>query len=407
MPNRLFVPQNVASICGIGLAVTTLVSSCEKAVPIPTLRQVSGRPNKGTAAMPPTVSAGDGFVAYKEKIQGTQITFEMLPIPGGEFLIGSPATELSRSADEGPQRRIRIEPFFIGKYEVTWPEYEQFNKNYARLVGPNRPRISPDRLADTVVFPVPYEHWDDFDKFVLQRMGGHGEGFPAVGMSQFAAKQYTKWLSKITGRFYRLPTEAEWEYACRAGTTTPYSFGDDPRQLKDYGWFSMNSAESDDDPGYHKIGTKLPNPWGVYDMYGNVAEWCIDKYEAGFYATLNNGTSKGVEAINSPIGSRSPYPRVIRGGSYDSEASECRSASRSASSEKLNAADAELPKNVHWLTLCHSIGFRLVSPKRPATEAEMRLYWDYPDARTQEALQLTAHRQVRGLVGADAAGKSE
>ena len=136
------------------------------------------------------------------------------------------------------------------------------------------------------------------------------EGYPAICMTQFAAKMYCKWLSAKTGHYYRLPTEAEWEYACRAGTNTAYSFGDDPAKLGDYAWYSDNSDEK-----YHKVGKKKPNPWGLYDMHGNVAEWCVDQYCPDRYKQLAD------KPVDNPVaGVTKAYPQVVRGGAWTDEA---------------------------------------------------------------------------------------
>ena len=166
---------------------------------------------------------------FTESISGSDVKFDMLPIPAGTFMMGSPDTEKGRKKDEGPQIEVQVDAFYMGKYTVTQTEYNLFLSNYQRLAAAGAPAIPGDKMADAVTYPTPMYELEAGP--VFDRMG-RGGSFPAVIMSQFAARQYTKWLSKKTGRFYRLPTEAEWEYACRAGTTTAYSFGDDPAQLE-------------------------------------------------------------------------------------------------------------------------------------------------------------------------------
>ena len=165
------------------------------------------------------------------------------------------------------------------------------------------------------------------------------EGYPAICMTQFAAKMYCKWLSAKTGRYYRLPTEAEWEYACRAGTTTAYSFGDDPEKLGDYAWYFDNSDEK-----YHKVGQKKPNPWGLYDMHGNVAEWCLDQYVADRYKQL------GGKLVENPlVAVTKTYPQVVRGGSWADEAPLLRSAARRGSSKDWKSQDPQIPQSIWYL----------------------------------------------------------
>jgi formylglycine-generating enzyme required for sulfatase activity len=227
---------------------------------------------------------------YDEKIPGTDVTFNLVPIPGGKFLMGSPETEKKRKADEGPQFTVEVEPFWMAATEVTQAEYNTFLDNYSKLGAIKRPQIPKDKLADAVTYPTPMYTLDAGP--IIQRMG-EGPKFPAVIMSQFAARQYTKWLSKKTGHFYRLPTEAEWEYAARAGTTTAYSFGDDVKELGDFAtYIDNNDPKKIGDGGYLAVGSKKPNPWGLYDMHGNVAEWCIDAYAADWYKQFAGKTVK-------------------------------------------------------------------------------------------------------------------
>ncbi len=319
---------------------------------------------------------------FTDQIPGTTVKFDMLPIPGGKFQMGSPAEEKKRKDDEGPQFQVQVDPFWMGKYTVTWAEYNVFLQNYYRMAkAENAPKIPTDKAADVVTYPTPMYELDAGP--VLDRMG-RGDRYPAVIMSQLAARQYTKWLSKKTGHFYRLPTEAEWEYACRAGTTTAYSFGDDRKQLKEYAWYFDNSALADGDGAYHEVGLKKPNPWGLFDMHGNVAQWCIDQYAADWYKHFDGKSVAEAEAINWPT---TQYPRAIRGGSWNSEAEECRSASRYGSDAKLNLRDPQIPKSPHWLTEGFWIGFRIISPVKEPPEGEKNKWWEPEDDATKTVLQ--------------------
>jgi formylglycine-generating enzyme required for sulfatase activity len=321
--------------------------------------------------------------SFTEQIPGTQVRFEMIAVPGGEFLMGSPPSENGRKADEGPQVRVRMDPFCIGKFSVTWPEYQEFMTGYQRLqINWREKRVDP--TADAVTYPTPMYDLEFGPR--LLRMGGRKEGMPAVAMSQFAARQYTKWLSKKTGRFYRLATEAEWEYACRAGTTTTYCFGDDPMALDAFGWSIENSNVADGNPGYHRVGQKKPNAWGLYDMHGNVGQWCFDAYDANWYAKFAGKTVDWHEVINWPT---RRYPCVIRGGSYESERETCRSATRMHSTKDLNAFDPGFPKSPYWESDGPWLGFRLACPPKEPDEAEKLKFWDPApdDAATNDSIR--------------------
>ncbi len=302
---------------------------------------------------------------YKQKLRDTDVVFEMVPVPGGEFVMGSPSTEEGRNEDEGPQHKVRIEPFWMGKCEVTWDEYDIWRlrlDEQRRQLG-KRAADDVDKVADAVTRATKEYRAMDFGM-------GH-DGFPAICMTQLAAKQYCEWLTARTGQYYRLPTEAEWEYACRAGTTTAYSFGDDPAQSGDYAW-SYDNAEDK----YHKVGLKKPNPWGLYDMHGNVAEWVLDRYEPDFYTKFEPDQT-AIFPVCLPNGDE--YPRVVRGGSWYDDPPLLRSAARMASTPDWKIQDPQLPQSKWYLTDATFVGFRVVRPLNPPAEAEIKKFVLYPD----------------------------
>ncbi len=308
----------------------------------------------------PEAKASDaaGMKAYVEQVPGTDSKFRMVPIPGGKFVMGSPATEKGHQPDEGPQHEVKVEPFWMEEHEVTWGEYELWSlaldkqrRKFHKTETTNR-----DELVDAVAVPTsPYQEMS---------FGMGKEGTPAICMTQFAAKVYCRWLSAKTGRYYRLPTEAEWEYACRAGTTTAYSFGDDAAKLGEYAWFTENSEDK-----YHRVATKKANPWGLYDMYGNVSEWVIDQYVADFY-----GKTAGKVADNPLSPDTKEYGRVVRGGSWDDDADKCRSATRRASEKDWKKQDPQIPKSIWYLTDATFVGFRVIRPLRVPTPEEAKKY---------------------------------
>jgi formylglycine-generating enzyme required for sulfatase activity/mono/diheme cytochrome c family protein len=297
---------------------------------------------------------------YEVTIPGTDVKFKMVPVPGGEFVMGSPEGEPGRKPDEGPQHKVKIEPFWMGTCEVTWNEYELFQfpeeeKKRRRRMGSEE---TIHALADAVSRPT--------TPYVEMSFGMGKDGYPAISMTQHAANTYCKWLSAKIGQFYRLPTEAEWEYAARAGTTTPYSFGDDLKKLGEYAWYAENS-----DFKYQKVGTKKPNPWGLHDMHGNVIEWCLDQYEPEGYKQFVAATAE-----NPWIVATKPYPHVARGGSWDDDPPALRSAARRGSSAAWKQQDPQLPKSIWYHTDAQFLGFRIIRPlKLPPEALELRKYW--------------------------------
>ena len=301
----------------------------------------------------------DSFKPYKQEISGTEVTIEMTPIQGGTFTMGSPTGEVGHKTDESPQHQVKIDDFWMSTYEITWEQYELFRSREIDDI-PGKKDNEIDIQIDAVSGATP--------PYTDMSFGMGKEDYPAINITQYAAATFCKWLSAKTGRFYRLPTEAEWEYACRAGSQAAYHFGNDSNQLDEYAWFEDNSGEA-----YHKIGQKKPNPWGLYDMHGNVAEWTMDQYLPDFYQKLDQKTSINPWAIPTEL-----YPKVVRGGSWKDSAKKLRSAARRGSRASWKQRDPQLPKSLWWLTDAPFVGIRIIRPKNTPSPVEAENYWLKP-----------------------------
>lgn len=296
---------------------------------------------------------------YIQNIPGTPEVIEMAFIPGGTFSMGSPKSEQGHFGDEGPQHLVEVAPFWMGKFEITWDLYELF---ISRGIDKKRPATVSGKEVEIDVAAVS----GATQPYTEMSFGMGVEGYPAICMTQLAAVKFCEWLSAMTGNFYRLPTEAEWEYACRAGTKTAYSFGDTPSNLDIYAWHEGNSGGA-----YHKVGQKEPNPWGLYDMHGNVSEWTLDQYVPTVYNTRKRKT------VDNPLQTPTKtYPRVIRGGAWSDKPNRLRSAARRPSSKKWKKRDPQIPKSLWWHTDAPFVGFRVVRPLETPSPLEQNKYWN-------------------------------
>lgn len=329
------------------------------------------------------------MVAYTETIPGTDVTFDMVPIPGGTFLIGSPNDEAGRNDDEGPQAKVEVAPMWVAKCEVTWSEYQQYMQLctvFEKFDDLGIRQVTEKNQIDAITAPSKlYEPSFTFS-------AGDGPRHPAVSMSQYAAKQYTKWLSLLTGSFYRLPTEAEWEYTCRAGTTSAYHFGNDPSKLTEYGWFYENA-----DDETHPVGEKQPNAWGLYDMHGNASEWVLDAYDANRYAEIASTDNPAAMRKSTEL-----FPRVLRGGSWNLDPPDCRCATRRSSDDDAwRSYDPNTPKSPWWFASDDSqdVGFRIVRPLVPPPREEREEFWGTNVASVLRVVKQRIDKEGRGERG--------
>ncbi len=304
------------------------------------------------------VTAFENFI---ETIPGTAASISMIAVPGGEFTIGSPEDEPFRKDNEGPQRRVRISPFFMGEVEVTWDQFWAFysetmseGRTPPAVIYANNSRDDIDAVSGpTPPFGLPDQGWG---------MGSR----PAITMTHYSAQTFCQWLSLKTGKKYRLPTEAEWEYAARGGTQTPYFFEGNPRKLSNEGFlkdiFKPDTTGIDSHVIYvnnsdnrsQEPSETRPNPFGLKNMLGNVMEYCEDWYAEDSYESITDGEL-------DPKGPSEGTEHVVRGGHYNSDAADLRSAARSHTEhDDWLKTDPQNPKSIWWYSDVKGIGFRVV-----------------------------------------------
>jgi formylglycine-generating enzyme len=314
----------------------------------------------GTRELYTEAAKVESFENFTEYIPNSAVSFKMVAIEGGAFTMGSPEKEPFRKSDEGPVREVTVSSFFMGETEVTWDEFWTF---FGETMSEGR--ISPQTvMAHNATFPdavsgptppfgTPNQSW------------GNGSR-PAITMTHYAAEIYCQWLSLKTGKKYRLPTEAEWEYACRGGSQSPYFFEGNPKRFSATGLrnklfgvdttniyshvvYSLNSGGKTHEPSFVKA-----NPFGLKNMSGNVLEYCSDWYAADAYA-------KTGAQVSNPTGPATGTERVVRGGNYSSDAGELRSAARGfTKTEEWLKTDPQQPKSIWWYSDIKGIGFRVV-----------------------------------------------
>lgn len=310
-----------------------------------------------TEATNPQQHGDSGFEAGDIReitIPGTDVSFTMVYVPGGTYRVGTPATEAGREKDEGPITEVTVGGYWIGQYEVTDQEYNVFRY--------------PDRDADTTAVAGATYDVDAVTRpsppYEDPAFGMGGAGKPAVGMTQWGGLQYAKWLTSKTDVFFRLPSEAEWEIACRAGQEPESMNPVTGSALEAVAWFEDNS-----DLQLQNVGEKRANAWQLHDMLGNAAEWMLDEYMDDYHKLIGDMSS------DPWIQPTRLHPRTVRGGDYGERAQALRCGSRLESTTDWKRRDPQIPKSFWWNTDAPFVGFRIVAPVNRPTLEEEEFFW--------------------------------
>ncbi|TWT38912.1 formylglycine-generating enzyme family protein [Blastopirellula retiformator] len=364
--------MRIASACLVALLMAVSTAAAADTLGISKTKPAEG----------PFVEIDGGFmVPYEITVPGAEVKLSMVPVPGGTRVMGEGDSAYT----------VKVEPFWMQKTETTWAQYKEFMALYDQLKkieGAGVRPVTDDNKVDAVTIPTPlYEPSFTFEN-------GEDPQQAAVTMTQYSAMQYSKWISGVTGDQYRLPSEAEWEFAAAGGEKGPYSFGDVDK-IGDYAWYVDNA-----DGAQAKVGEKKPNQYGLYDMNGNVWEWVLDAYTEETPEALAGKTVTVAEAIQWPT---EPFPLCSKGGSWDDDAENCKVTSKLGShDDDWKASDPNFPLSPWWFTEYPStcVGFRLIRPLTELPKTEMRKYWDsLPESLQFDVTdRLGGGRGVLGLV---------
>ncbi len=313
----------------------------------------------------------EGFTDYTEYIPGTTVSFDMVAIPGGTFRMGSPESEPYRREDEGPVHRVTVDSFWMGRIEVTWNEFEAWYRA-TKSEGRSDTRLMEEEDVDAITGATP--------PYVPPDQGWGKGDRPAITMTHYAAEQYCRWLSQVTGKHYRLPTEAEWEYAARGGSDSAYFFEGSPTRYTERRWwnrlFGPNTEVLDSfvvhrgnsDGRSQPASLVAPNPFGLQHMLGNVREFTADWYAADAYERR-----AGDSTVVNPRGPETGEERVVRGGSFRTDPADLRLAARDHTrSRACFLTDPQIPKSRWWYSDCVDIGLRVVRAATQPGDEERR-----------------------------------
>lgn len=286
------------------------------------------------------------FENYTQHIANSNISFKMVAIHGGVFSLGRTPEALEKEDDEIPAKNISVTDFWMAETEVVYDLFQLFFEE------------SKDPLpkVDGITRPSP-----PYIDFTLG-MGKTG-GFPANSMQQYGAIMFCKWLYQKTGVFYRLPTEAEWEYAAKLNLDS--QIAQDSVLLGNYEWYSNNSENK-----YHMVASKQAGKIGLYDMLGNVAEWTLDQYDNSYYSKIEEGS------INPLSPKLKRHPITVRGGHYNTPFKAMRASNRTMSDPLWNRRDPQIPKSKWWNADAPFVGFRLVRPAAQLNEEEISKFFE-------------------------------